>query len=158
MKLKDIQKAILVWGVVSQEGLTHLRQEKKVIVVPEQRPYLLGLRHTVPLFKRENIKFFYCTDNVLGLLFYKNKVEKTYLFYKEKKNGGAIGPCGSLYAALLSKLHNVPVTSMLEGALDVSGFDRNASTLGGKDFLAHLKAKMCIIEPKPEFVPDEVTG
>ena len=152
MKLEDIKRAVIIWGAVSPEGISELEKEPLVIVA-ENRPFLLGLKHNIPLLREAGINFLYCTDNVLGFLLYKGKIEKTYLFYREKSEKGLIGTCGSLYIYLLSKLHNVPLKVMTGGEIDLVNSDKDASTLGGKDFILQDKGCGCIIEANDELIP-----
>ena len=136
MKIKDINRLTLIWGGISEEGLSYLRNKVNknnfVILVPENRPYLLGLNYNIPLLEKEKIPLVYCTDNMLGFLFYKGNIEETILFCKKMAEKGVLGVCGSLYATLLSKAHNVPVKVFLQGKVDFSGMDRDASVLQGK--------------------------
>jgi methylthioribose-1-phosphate isomerase len=158
MKLADIHDAVLAWGPVSKEGLVLLAKERSLVVVPEQRPSLCGLKHTLPLCHREKIASFCCADNALGILFYKNKIKKTFIFYKEKTEEGIHCSSGTLYAALLSKIHGVPISLHLQGDFSLETCDKDARTLGGRDFLLPDVSKMCIIEPDIELLSSEVTG
>lgn len=150
MKLKQIKKAILVWGIISQDGINQLKNEKELIIVPEGRPYLIGLLQNAPLLKKEGLEFVYCTDNMLGYLFYKNKIKKTIIFYKKLTPQGIIGSCGSLYVGLLSHLHKVPIKIMPEGILSTNFPDSQAKTLAGKSFILE-EGKFCL-EPEEELV------
>lgn len=149
MKLKDINNAVLVWGIISGEGLKKIEQENCVVIVPENRPYLIGLKHNIPLFKKGDVRFVYCTDNTLGMLFYKDKIKKTIVFCgrQGEKN---IGICGSLYVYLLSKLHNVPVEILTQGKTDFSVLDRDVSTLGHKNFVLEEDREDFVIESDGE--------
>ena len=150
MKLKQIKKSILIWGTVSQEGINQLKNEKELVIVPELRPYLIGLLHNVPLLKREGLSFVYCTDNMLGYLFYKDKIKKTIIFYKELTPQGIVGVCGSLYVGLLSHLHKVPIKILPEGKITYNFKDFSAKTLLGKNFV--LEKDNFFVEPKEELV------
>ncbi|MBN2119834.1 MAG: hypothetical protein JW734_02095 [Candidatus Omnitrophica bacterium] len=152
MKLVNAGKFILVWGPVSQEGLEELKREGLPVLVPENRPFLLGLKHNIPLFKESNINFVYCTDNMLGLLFYKGKIKKTFLFYRESDEQALAGICGSLYVALLSKLHNVRVEILNEAKVDLDRLDVDASSLEGKNFILQENKEEYIIENDYELV------
>ena len=152
MKLEDIKRAVIIWGAVSSEGISELKKEPLVIVA-ENRPFLLGLKHNIPLLREAGINFLYCTDNIPGFLLYKGKIEKTYLFYREKSEQGLIGVCGSLYMGLLSKLHNVPIKFMAGSKIDLVNSDKDASTLGGRDFVFQNYKKMCIIGSDEELIP-----
>lgn len=157
MKLEDINDALLVWGYISGSSLSRIKQQG-LVIVPEGRPYLTGLRHNVILLKKENIDFVYCTDNMLGLLFYKNKIKKTLLFYRKLNKNGVTGICGSLYVCLLSKLHNVPINITPQDNLEFSFPDRDCSTLSGNDFVPNLRAGIqdFIVKPEDEFIDQEV--
>lgn len=136
MKIKDVNRLTLIWGGLSKEGLSYLRNKANkhnfVVLVPENRPYLLGLNYNIPLLEKEKIDLIYCSDNMLGFLFYKEKIEETILFCKEMAEKEVLGICGSLYVALLSKLHNIPVKVFLQGKVDFSGRDKDASALQGR--------------------------
>ena len=133
MRLKELDNLILIWGVLSKESLGLLKEE--TVLVPENRPFLYGLKHNIPLLRENNISFVYCTDNMIGYLFYRNKIKKTYLFYKEKTEKGLIGPCGSLYAGLLSRLHGVKVDAFLGAKVNFDNIDQDVSTLLGREFI-----------------------
>jgi len=150
MKLKQIKKAILIWGIVSQDGINQLKNEKELVIVPEQRPYLIGLLQNAPLLKKEDLDFVYCTDNMLGYLFYQDKIKKTVIFYKELTPKGIIGVSGSLYVGLLSHLHKVPIKILPEGKATSNFKDFSAKTLLGKSFV--LEKEYFVVEPKEELV------
>lgn len=152
MKLSEIDKAIILWGLPSQDGLSEIKQDESLIVVPEQRPSLLGLTYTLPLLKSKGIKCFYCPDNVLGFLFYQGKIKKTYLFFKDKNDKGIIGTCGSLYVSLLSKLHNVELKIMPAAKASENAADKDASTLGGQDFIFQKNKQDYIVEASEEVI------
>lgn len=156
MKLNDIRKAVVVWGVISQEGIRTLKSTGSCVIVPEQRPHLVGLMHTIPLLKKEGIDFIYCNDNTLGLLFYKGKIERTYLFCKVLSDNGIWGTNGSLYLSLLSKLHGIAVEVFLGADWNPEGSDKDVSTLGGKDFVLEKNKENHIIGGYPEFIEWEV--
>ena len=156
MKLSDINDAVLIWGAVTTEQVNLLKQEGKLVVVPEHRPFMLGLKYNCPRLRRAEVNFVYCTDNSLGILFYKEKIKKTKLFYKEKKEEGIVAASGSLYVALLSKLHNVPVEPVpAPGNLD-SLYEGDASTLGGKDFILVKDKQEYLVMPEDDLIEPEV--
>ncbi|UCG34784.1 MAG: hypothetical protein JSW17_04630 [Candidatus Omnitrophota bacterium] len=155
MKLENINNTTLIWGMISQEGLDHLKEEKSLVVVPENRPYLIGLKHNIPLLKKEGIDFVYCCDNVLGLLFYKERIKKTLLFYKELNQNGITGICGSLYVTLLSKLHNIPIKIAPQGRSEIAFEDADASSLGGNLFLEE-RQENCIIKAGDEVIETDL--
>lgn len=156
MRLDDIERMTIAWGPISEAAVFEFRKESSLILVPEGRPYLLGLKYNIPLLKRENINFVYCTDNALGLLFYKGKIKQTLIFYRDKRNDGILSVTGSLYIALLSKLHNVPIKVSCAGGVDFGNLDKNTSTLDGRDFILGETKKDYIIESDLEFIPQEV--
>lgn len=156
MKLADINNAVLIWGPVSEQGLSYLKKEAKLAVVAENRPYLTGLLHNAPLLKKEGIGFVYCNDSALGLLFYKKKISEAIIFCKEEKNKGVKGFSGSLYAALLAKLHKVAVKVLPAGRFDAGALDKDARTLGGKTFILEQGKSDYIIEAEDELVTQEV--
>lgn len=149
MKLNDINNAVLVWGVVSDEGMKRLKEQNCIVIVAENRPYLIGLKHNIPLLKKEKVNFVYCTDNMLGLLFYKGKIKKTFVFCKQRKEEN-IGICGSLYVCLLSSLHNVQVEIVPQAEVDFEGLDRDVSSLGARGFVLEEYKQGCIIEADDE--------
>jgi len=151
MKLDKIKDAILIWGIVSDDGLSILKNEK-IVIVPETRPYLLGLLYNAPLLKKQKINFVYCTDNMLGFLFYKDKIKKTIIFYKKLTKKGIICISGSLYVALLSKLHNVAIKIMPQKNLkNIKFLDNSATTLAGKKFILKEDTKF-FKSPKDELI------
>lgn len=143
MKLSDIENAVLIWGPATEDSMAKLK-EWPIVVVPENRPRLTGLYHNVPLLKKEKVKFVYCTDNMLGLLFYQGKIRKTILYYQQAIEGKIVGVSGSLYVSLLSKLHNVPIEIALQGEDKSAGDDRSAAVFSGK--------KMVLTEDTGKFI------
>ncbi len=138
MKIDELSNLILVWGAISDNGLLYLNDKKGdnfSVLVPENRPSMIGLNYNIPHLKKARIPFVYCTDNMLGILFYKSKIKETILFYKELRENGLIATSGSLFAVYLSSLHNILVKASLEGEFNPAGFDKDASTLRGKKFL-----------------------
>ena len=154
MKLKEFKKAVLIWGVLNTRRLAKIKQSAELVIVPENRPYLLGLKCNIPLLRTNGIPCFYCTDNMLGGIFYKNKIQRTFLFYKKETTEGAVGFCGSLYVALLSKLHGVPISAFLGGELSLKEKDENASILGRKEFV-QVDNRKWIEWPQDEIIRSE---
>jgi len=155
MRLGAIINAVLVWGAVSPDGLEKLRQEKSMFVVPENRPYMLGLKRNCPLFKKENLRFVYCTDNVLGLLFYKKKIKKTAVFYKEKTENSVIGIPGTLYAVMLSRLHDVPVEFLPADPSAASFYEGDSAQLGGRVFVSADDRQKCVVTAADEIISEQ---
>ena len=146
MELHALKEATLVWGPLSEEAVQRLKREGSVAVVAENRPSLAGLKHDLPLLAKEGIASVYCPDNALGLLFYKQKIRKAFI------SRGS----GSLYAALLSKVHGVPFEVIEPGPVNVKDLDRDASTLEGRNFILEVDREEYIIEPDEELTDAEV--
>jgi len=131
--IEDLKQSLLIWGVLSKEGIEFIKSKKERVIVPEMRPSLLGLKINIPLLKRNNIPFIYCTDNTLGFLFYKNKIKHTLLFFKEELSEGLRCITGSLYVVLLSHLHNIDISFFKMGYLQSNSLtDKDASTIDGR--------------------------
>lgn len=151
MTLESINNATLVWGVPNKDALDTIKEKNYLVVVPEQRPTLLGLR-IVELFKEQGVKTVYCTDNTLGLLFYKKKIAKTFIFSLGCSDNGVIAQSGGLYVSLLSKLHGVPIEVCNQGKLDFLSRDKSALTIQGNNLVAQAAENKAVM---PE---DEVIG
>jgi len=113
MRLSELQEGLLLWGLPSLQGIAVVKEKARAdqgvyVLVPEMRPYLLGLTIANRL-QEEGIKNVYATDNMLGILFYKRKIKEVIFFYKELTDHHAVGICGSLYVCLLARVHNVPI-------------------------------------------------
>lgn len=147
MRLEEINEAILIWGAISKEALSYLKKQKSLVVIAENRPYMIGLNYNCPLLEKEGIKFVYCTDNMLGILFYKKKVKEAILFYEKKERGRILAICGSLYFYLLAKLHNVKIKFFLQEKIDFLNMD--ASCINGLIFVSD---KEKIIKPAKEWI------
>ena len=116
MRLKELGRLVLLWGFLSDNGIGAIKERAEAdrdlhILVPEMRPQCLGLEAAKRL-NEEGIKHTYATDNMLGILFYKNKIKEVLFFYRNLRGHHAIGICGSLYVCLLAHVHNVPITIM----------------------------------------------
>lgn len=113
MRLNEIKDGLLLWGLPSRQGIAEIKKkmygERGVyVLVPEMRPSLLGLEVARKLTK-ERIKHVYATDNMLGILFFKQKVKEVFFFYKDLTDRRFSGICGSLYVCLLARLHRVSI-------------------------------------------------
>jgi methylthioribose-1-phosphate isomerase len=86
LKIEELDDLILIWGPLSREGLSYLQEEELGknlrVLVPENRPFMIGLMHNIPLLKKNGIRSVYCTDNMLGFLFYKRKISELLLFVR----------------------------------------------------------------------------
>lgn len=156
MKLSEIKNAVILWGIPSKEIIEELKDRGCLVVVPEQRPSLLGLKQVMPILAKEGISHLYCTDNVLGFLFYKKRLKKTYLGFNEERGSDISASSGSLYISLLSKIHNIEIKIFpsVKGSLQKS--DEDASTLDKKDFILTDNKEDSIVRPRPEIIPQEV--
>lgn len=83
MRLEKLNSLSLLWGIPSKEGLKKIKKTNSVFI-PEMRPYILGLKVAEGLNK-EGVKPIYVTDNMLGLLFYKQKIKEVLFFIKKWK-------------------------------------------------------------------------
>lgn len=153
MTLNEIDKALLVWGPLSDDAALRLRSIGWLVVVPEGRPFMTGLRHNVPHLKKAGIKFVYVNDNSLGTLFNKGKISRTVIFYKEKNDKGIKGFCGTMYVAILSRLHDVAIE--LIPAKDLSS-EGSVDVIGGKKYILKEKVNDFIVAAEDEFVGTEV--
>jgi translation initiation factor 2B subunit (eIF-2B alpha/beta/delta family) len=116
MRLNEIKEVLVLWGLASRQGITEIGKQiaatpELFVLVPEMRPSLLGLEVAKRLAK-EGIKHIYVTDNMLGIIFFKQKVKEVLFFYKDLTNKKFWGICGSLYVCLLAHLHSVPIKIM----------------------------------------------
>jgi methylthioribose-1-phosphate isomerase len=138
LRVEEINNSVVIWGPLSKEGLSYLKDTSvrgSIVLVPENRPYLIGLKHNLALLKKEKIPYVYCTDNMLGFLFRKGKIKETVIFYKKILDEKIIALCGSLFIFYLARLHNVTVKFFLQAKINLSGLDKDASSLGGKSFV-----------------------
>jgi len=131
MRLDDLNNSLIIWGKLSEEGLEYILAFGKVVILPEIRPSLLGLNNR-ELLDKSNVSYVCCTDNMVGMLFYKKKIQEVLIFgQKEKDNLKSIG--GLSYIWHLAKIHGVRVKLFLNDDLDLDIFkDKDASTINGK--------------------------
>ncbi len=142
MKLDEVFDLTLVWGLPQKfEDL-----QGDFLLIPEMRPYLLGLSLCERL-KELNYPHVYVTDNMLGYLFFKGKIKKTLLFYLKKDKEGFECLNGSLYVVRLSRLHKVPVVFLPGKGIPKGLENRDA---GGIDETIFVKDRHAIIKPKIE--------
>ena len=79
MRIEKLKDLILIWGNISPYGIRHIKSEilynnSSMVLIPEMRPYLLGLKIAETLNK-EGIDHVYATDNMISFLFYRGKIE-----------------------------------------------------------------------------------
>jgi methylthioribose-1-phosphate isomerase len=116
MRLADMKEGLLIWGLPPRQEMGEIKKQVAAapglyVLVPEMRPSLLGLAVAQRL-TTENIKHVYATDNMLGILFFKQIVKEVIFFYKDLTDQKFWGICGSLYVCLLAHLHSVPIKIM----------------------------------------------
>jgi len=124
MRLKELVEVVLLWGVPSNEEIVVIKEGGEAnrdlrVLVPEMRPHCLGLE----VAKRLNeggIRHTYATDNMLGILFYQNRIKEVLFFYKDLADNHLVGICGSLYVCLLAHVHNVPIRPVRGDAMPQS--------------------------------------
>jgi methylthioribose-1-phosphate isomerase len=90
MRLDEINDGLLLWGLPSRQGVAAIKKRVEAtqglyVLVPEMRPTLLGLEIAKTL-KKKSIKHVYATDNMVGILFFKNKVKEILFFYKDYRD------------------------------------------------------------------------
>jgi hypothetical protein len=116
MRLDEMKEGLLLWGLPPRQRIAEIKKQIAAaqglyVLVPEMRPYLFGLEVAKRLTK-ESIKHVYATDNMLGILFFKQKIKEVLFFYKDLTDKKFWGICGSLYVCLLARLHHVPIKTM----------------------------------------------
>ncbi len=116
MRLEEMKEGLLLWGLPTRQGIAEIKKQVAAtqglyVLVPEMRPSLLGLEIT-KILTTEGIEHVYATDNMLGILFYKDKIKEVLFFYKDLADRHFSGICGSLYVCLLARLHSVPIKTM----------------------------------------------
>jgi hypothetical protein len=152
MKLNDIENAVLLWGCVGEEAFDEVIPPGALIVVPEQRHFLHGLKHTVPLVQKRGARFVYCPDPALGLLFFQGRIEKSVIAYRQKLKEGVRAWSGGLYVALLSRFHGRPVAFTASSQECGEVCDKDASTIEGENFVLAENIDCSIIEAQDEFI------
>ena len=154
MLLNESGGFILLWGVPPNRGMDEIKKKVQAdrgacVLVPEMRPHLLGTAIAKRLQKKR-IKHVYVTDNMLGILFYKQKIKEVLFFYKERKDYHWWGINGSLYVCLLAHMHKVPIQPL-----------QGDTVIRAAEISLSLDDYMCfhyndVIKTKSEAVPDEV--
>ncbi|MCC6017849.1 MAG: S-methyl-5-thioribose-1-phosphate isomerase [Candidatus Verstraetearchaeota archaeon] len=86
------------------------RNNKKIhVFVAETRPQLQGARITAFELKAEGIPFTLITDNMIGFLMQKNKIDKVFVGADRILSDGTVyNKIGTYTIAVLSKVHNIP--------------------------------------------------
>jgi methylthioribose-1-phosphate isomerase len=105
---------ILLYGVPPKNQYAFLASALKAeraesILVPEMRPELWGAQVVVAELLERKVPVTLISDNMMGTLFAQGEIHKLCLFYDNLTDEGPNGICGSLLAARLARLHEVPV-------------------------------------------------
>ncbi len=153
MKIEQVNNALLVWGLLEEKTTAYIRQQERMVVIPEMRPFFIGVRHNLPLLKMRNPAMTYCTDNMLGLLFFRQAVAELLLVYTKEEARGIVAPSGSLYAGMLARLHGVKISLHQGPVLNYNTLfkDTDASSLCGKKFFPNAAA----VAPAEEYIDYE---
>jgi hypothetical protein len=164
MKIDETGELFLLAGVANPASLKEASQilsegKDSSILIPELRPYLIGLNYHVPILKELGIPFIYVTDNMVGYLFSKKKIIKTIFFYEENTDKGLWGATGSLYFCLLSILHKVPIDTFPGKSIKSEEFsDKDVKSIHGTPLITDEKSANYITPPKRELVRWEILG
>jgi len=161
MEITNIKKAVLFWGILSEEAVIYLKEKFHrgfVLVNPELRPYLLGLGWNRDALSAAGLEFLYCTDNMLGHLFYLQKIKELLILYQKKMDDGYLCLSSSLYVYELAKYHNVDVKFAAGTELDLDKFsDSDASTLAGRPMYAESLLGE-VEKPRLDLIKEEGDG
>lgn len=142
MNIERLKGSILAWGVLDTAAAQYVQGLKKTVIVPEMRPSCAGMFRNIPLLTRQKVACAYCTDNMLGILFYQGRIEETLLVYSREDARGITAPSGSSYVSVLSRAHGVKIRLHKGDVLDYNAVfkDRDARTLCGRTFYADADA------------------
>lgn len=128
---------VLVYGVPSRKQYALLAsaikaEQAQSVLVPEMRPQLWGAQVVAPELLEHNVPATLISDNMMGTLFAQGEIRKLCLFYDSLSDEGMRGICGSLLAARLARLHNVPI-ELFSGAVQRAATqDYDVSTFLGR--------------------------
>jgi len=162
MKIDEVDELFLLVGVAEKASLKEEfkflpKNKNSMILVPELRPYLIGLNYHVPILKKIDLPFIYITDNMVGYLFFKKKIKKTVLFYETKEERGLWSITGSLYFCLLSWIHKVPIKISSGKVIKSETFlDKDAKSIDGTPLIMNKNSENYIIPPQRELVRWEI--
>jgi translation initiation factor 2B subunit (eIF-2B alpha/beta/delta family) len=128
---------VLVYGVPSRKQYAFLAsaikaEQAESVLVPEMRPQLWGAQVVALELLEHNVPATLISDNMMGTLFAQGEIRKLCLFYDSLSDEGMRGICGSLLAARLARLHNVPI-ELFSGAVQRAATqDNDVSTFLGR--------------------------
>jgi methylthioribose-1-phosphate isomerase len=130
-------KYLLIYGVPAKDQYSFLLSALKAeqcesLLVPEMRPHLFGPRVIARELLERHAPATLISDNIMGTLFAHGEIRKLCLFYQSVTEAGPKGICGSLLAAQLARLHQVPIELFNGDIPKESGGDGDVSTFMGK--------------------------
>jgi methylthioribose-1-phosphate isomerase len=97
------------------------------------RPQLWGAQIVAPQLAARDLPVTLISDNMMGTLFAQGEIRRVCLFYERLTDQGARAACGSLLAARLARLHQVPVEVFQGGAELGLSKDRDVATFLGRN-------------------------
>jgi methylthioribose-1-phosphate isomerase len=127
---------VLVHGIPAEDGYELLAdaveaEAAESVAVPEMRPQLWGAQAVAPELLKRRLGATLISDNMMGTLFARGEIRRLCLFYDGVADNGVSAACGSLLAAHLARLHNVPVQWMKGAKPHGVSHDRDVSTFLG---------------------------
>ena len=105
----NIKDATLVCGILTDEAIDYLKLINNVVILPEHRPFSFSLKKNRSLLEANNIKYVFCTDNMIGLLFYQQKIREIVFMYNSRSDKHYSAISGSFYFILLGYLHKCEI-------------------------------------------------
>lgn len=126
------RSVVLMHGFFTSDMFDELKNKAlKEAFVLEGRPSLTSSKASVQKMLKRGIQPTLISDNMAGVLFYKDLVKEIFLSYNETDQEGALCLIGGLILAVLGKKHNIPVTAYpADHNLGISG--RSKSSVGIK--------------------------
>ncbi len=109
MNLSDINDAFLICGILTDEAINYLKLKNNVVILPEHRPFSFSLNHNRNLLEANKIEYVFCTDNMIGLLFYQQKIKEIIFMYNNRSEKHYKAISGSFYFLVLGFLHKCEV-------------------------------------------------
>ena len=113
MNLSDLNNASLVCGILTDEAIVYLKLKNNVVILPEHRPFSFSLKKNRNLLEANSIKYIFCTDNMIGLLFYQQKIKEIIFMYSNRSEKHYMALSGSFYFLLLGFLHKCVIKKFL---------------------------------------------
>lgn len=134
---REKKRYLLLYGIPKQSDSSLLSsalkgEEAEAVLLPEMRPELWGAYLVARRLLEKNIPTTFISDNMMGTFFAQGRIQRLYLFYSELTEKGPVGLCGSLYATLLARAHEVPIELFASEETRESPLDRDISTFMGQ--------------------------